>query len=289
MLKFITENSEEYKRQTKLGKSAVVRSVYYKVRSNGSRFLKRVNGDGSRWGPVPESEALQKVSHGIRDYMASVERLKNGVRKRDEQGKQIQRTTPSTGTVEDQAANKQSTQTDLVARHDDRRTNTGGQQHASKSVAAASAPLFLPNNTIANQYNATVEQTQQQGGFGRGNARPAEEQRPPGLPMHVMMALNQRQRAEEAIEMHQRRQRAEEAMAMHQQRQRAEEAMAMHRQRQRAEQAAAAAAASQGRRQMTLEEERQLQLLQRQGKNGLTRREMILLLQDREMQRRGYR
>ena len=72
MQQIISQHTERYRGASKLGKGLVVRDIYEAVQSNGARFLRRVEPkNGSAWKVVEQQEALQKVSHGIRDFMAS--------------------------------------------------------------------------------------------------------------------------------------------------------------------------------------------------------------------------
>lgn len=74
MLQLISQCTERYKAASKSGRSQLVRSVYKSILSNGARFLKRVDHKGSSgWRIVTHTEALSKVSHGIRDYMQNSE------------------------------------------------------------------------------------------------------------------------------------------------------------------------------------------------------------------------
>ncbi len=71
MLQIISENTQRYKTSSKKEKGIITREILVAVQSNGARFLKRT--DDGDWEVARPQEALQKVCHGIRDYIASGE------------------------------------------------------------------------------------------------------------------------------------------------------------------------------------------------------------------------
>lgn len=50
----------------------IAREVLMQVQSNGARFLKRKEGDETKWEICEFNEALQKVCHGIRDTISTM-------------------------------------------------------------------------------------------------------------------------------------------------------------------------------------------------------------------------
>lgn len=71
MLQIISDYTKRYKTSSKKEKGIITREILEAVQSNGARFLKRTS-DGA-WEVARPQEALQKVCHGIRDYIASGE------------------------------------------------------------------------------------------------------------------------------------------------------------------------------------------------------------------------
>ena len=81
MLQIIMDCTTRYKAGSKSEKGIIAREVLMEVQSNGARFLKRKEGDESKWEICEFNEALQKVCHGIRDTISTMGSKGNSLKK----------------------------------------------------------------------------------------------------------------------------------------------------------------------------------------------------------------
>lgn len=156
MLQIISENTKRYKASSKKEKGVITREILVAVQSNGARFLKRTDNGG--WEVARPEEALQKVCHGIRDYIASGEGEGN-YKQKDNDGSSQFATSPST--------------------HLDALSTS----HASRASA----------EVVESGLNRYLGGGQERWG---GNRMPADQAS--GVPLHYVLAAHQQAEAEAA-------------------------------------------------------------------------------------------
>lgn len=126
MLQIISENTKRYKASSKKEKGVITREILVAVQSNGARFLKRTDNGG--WEVARPEEALQKVCHGIRDYIASGEGEGNNTKQKDSDVSSQFATSPSYQLETASASHASRTSAEVVESGLNRYL-VGGQEH----------------------------------------------------------------------------------------------------------------------------------------------------------------
>jgi len=143
MLQIISNNTKRYKASSKKEKGIITREILVEVQSNGARFLKRTVDGG--WEVARPEEALQKVCHGIRDYIASGEGEGNVTKQKDNDASSQQFASSPSGHLDTQSASHASRTSAEVVESGLNRYLVGGQErwggNRMSTEQASSVPL----------------------------------------------------------------------------------------------------------------------------------------------------
>ena len=204
MQQIIGECTTRYQGCSKLGKSRVVREVIAEIQSNGARFLKRMDENGTGWGIVSPGEALQKVSHGIRDYMASL-KITPEERSRKRKKYKLDSMSRSPSPDEQSLAKKASVKSDPPRKRNESSPSISAVRERDEitfpgSSRKATAPELGPQNQGRSYYDSfgLSGQGALQGRGGQGHVA-AGMVRHSGVPYQVLMAARQGGESEAAI------------------------------------------------------------------------------------------